>query len=114
MSLTELQDARVSIVGARGAGIGKAAARPAAAYGARLVIVDRDGDEADRVTSEIRASDGEAYSVQADITDDRQVQRMVTTAVERLGGIDGAFNNVGGSPSLVGEHLSKITKVEFT
>jgi NAD(P)-dependent dehydrogenase (short-subunit alcohol dehydrogenase family) len=87
-----LLDGRRAIVTGGGSGIGRATCRRMAAEGARVAVVDIDGDAADQVAKEV---DGLAYAV--DVTDYDALQRAVDDADERLGGLSTVFNNAGGS-----------------
>ena len=81
---------RSALVTGAGRGIGEAIARRLAAGGARVLVADIDGDAAARVAGSV---DGIAAT--ADVTDDAQVEAMVRTCTERLGGLDIAVNNAG-------------------
>ncbi|WP_246849211.1 SDR family NAD(P)-dependent oxidoreductase [Rubellimicrobium arenae] len=77
-------------------GIGKALAEGLAAYGANVAIVVQSSvDRAEAVASEIRAAGRQAMVVQADISDEAQVQRMVDEVVSEWGGLDILINNAG-------------------
>jgi NAD(P)-dependent dehydrogenase (short-subunit alcohol dehydrogenase family) len=62
------------------------------AEGARVAVVDVNGDSAEQVAKEI---DGHAYAV--DVTDYDALAGAVDDAVARLGGLSTVFNNAGGS-----------------
>jgi NAD(P)-dependent dehydrogenase (short-subunit alcohol dehydrogenase family) len=89
-----LKDKRAIVTGAAG-GIGRATAVALAAEGARVAVVDLQGDAAEQVAEEIRGSGGEAVAVTADVSAEADVQRVVETAVESFGGVDVVFNNAG-------------------
>lgn len=76
--------------GARGIGLGTA--RALARRGATLVVVDLDQGACDRAAAEL--GDG-AIGLAADVTDLGAMQRVVATAVERLGGLDVVMANAG-------------------
>ncbi|WP_326581989.1 SDR family oxidoreductase [Streptomyces sp. NBC_00481] len=87
----------VAVTGA-GRGIGRAVALGAAAEGARVVVNDYgvsvDGSEptssvAETVVKEIEAAGGEAVAVADDVSTMAGGQRVVDTAVEAYGRIDG-------------------------
>jgi NAD(P)-dependent dehydrogenase (short-subunit alcohol dehydrogenase family) len=86
-----LEEKGILITGAA-SGIGRATAIEAAAEGARLVLADVNDEQGEAVAAGI----GDAASfVHCDVTDEASVQAAVATAVERLGGLDGAFNCAG-------------------
>src|SRR5262245_25003343 len=79
-----------------GAGIGQAIAELFGREGARVVVADISPDG--RLTAErIGAAGGEAIAVQADLTERRDVERLVATVVARFGRIDILVNVAGGA-----------------
>ena len=87
-----LLDGHRGIVTGGGSGIGRATCRRMVEEGARVAVVDIDGDAAERVAKEL---DGLAYAV--DVTDYDELERAVRDAATRLGGISLLFHNAGGS-----------------
>jgi glucose 1-dehydrogenase len=78
-------------------GIGRSTAKRLAAEGA-AVIVNYVGSEeqAASAVSEIEGDDGRAISIQADVSNEQQVQAMFARAREELGGpVDLLVNNAG-------------------
>jgi NAD(P)-dependent dehydrogenase (short-subunit alcohol dehydrogenase family) len=94
-------------------GNGRATAILLAREGARVVVVDRDLASAEETVGMIRAEAGEASAVQADVTDDEAVRRMVVSVVERYGGLDILHNNVGASIMLGDATAAAITDEAF-
>src|ERR1051325_7130070 len=89
-------DHKTAVVTGAGRNIGEAIARELVARGGRVAVVDRDGGRAERVAGDLNQTrDGSALAVQADVTLDSDVQRMVTAAREQWGEIDILVNNVG-------------------
>jgi NAD(P)-dependent dehydrogenase (short-subunit alcohol dehydrogenase family) len=86
---------KVLIVTGASRGIGAAAARFFAVRGASVVLGARDEQALAAVVSEIGRVGGEATSVPTDVTDPDAVERLVMSALERFGRLDGAFNNAG-------------------
>jgi NAD(P)-dependent dehydrogenase (short-subunit alcohol dehydrogenase family) len=86
---------KVLIVTGASRGIGAAAARLFAARGALVVLAARDDQSLKRVVADIVREGGVAHAVPTDVTDGPAVERLVTTARERYGRLDGAFNNAG-------------------
>ena len=77
-------------------GIGKVVATRMAEVGADIVIFDVQKEKAQAVADEIAASTGRrtaAYEV--DVTDPAQVKAGIDAAAEKMGGLDGLFNNAG-------------------
>ena len=88
-----VQDKVVLVTGA-GAGIGRDLALGLAREGARVVVNDM-GDAAHAVVAEIRAAGGEALASLGSVADAIAAQRIVDSAVEHFGRIDGVINNAG-------------------
>ena len=77
-------------------GIGAAAARVFAENGYAVAVnYCQSHDAAERLSDEITASGGEAFTVQADISKADEVQRMVQTVYDRYGHIDVLIHNAG-------------------
>ena len=94
--MTDLKNKAVLLTGAS-TGIGAAVARALGAAGARVAVHYRGSrSEAEAVARDIEAAGGQAFVVQADITDTAAVDRMVAAVHERFGRIDVLINNAGG------------------
>lgn len=76
-------------------GIGAAVARLFATNGARIVLTDIDEATVDRVGHAIRGEGTETLAMGADISDERQVERLLIDGVNWLGGLDAAINCAG-------------------
>ncbi|WP_448203891.1 3-oxoacyl-ACP reductase [Azospirillum sp. sgz302134] len=75
-------------------GIGAAIARAFAAEGAMVVVnYLRNADAAQRVVEDCRALGGDAWAVQADVTDEAAVRAMADRVADELGRIDAVVNN---------------------
>ncbi len=85
---------RVALVTGAASGIGKAIATRLAAEGACVVIADLDLEKARAAAAEIGNEDV-AIGVQANVTDEDQVQAAVDAAVLAFGGVDLVVNNAG-------------------
>ena len=100
-----LDGKRVVITAAAGTGIGGALARRCLMEGATIVISDaherRIGETADALGEEFGTR---PEAVVCNVTDNSDVQALVSTAVDRMGGIDVWMNNAGlGGNGLVTE-----------
>jgi NAD(P)-dependent dehydrogenase (short-subunit alcohol dehydrogenase family) len=70
----------VCVVTGAGSGIGAGTAREFAALGASVAVLDRDGDAASRIASQIRQTGGKALDVMADV----QSEAEVASAAEKI------------------------------
>jgi 3-oxoacyl-[acyl-carrier protein] reductase len=87
---------RVAIVTGSSRGIGRAIAERLAANGARVVINYRGNEvAANEAVAQIKAGGGEAFAVQADVSDVAQVEALVDAAKKAFGRIDILVNNAG-------------------
>jgi meso-butanediol dehydrogenase/(S,S)-butanediol dehydrogenase/diacetyl reductase len=87
-----LLDGHRALVTGGGSGIGRATCQRMVQEGARVAVVDIDGDRATAVAKEL---DGFAYA--ADVTDYEALAAAVDDAAEKLGGLSLLFNNAGAS-----------------
>lgn len=95
---------RVAIVTGAGGGLGRTHALLLASRGAKVVVNDLGGsvsgdggslDAAAAVVGEIEEAGGEALANGASVTNARQVDAMVGSAMERWGRVDILVNNAG-------------------
>ena len=94
MDLTQRLAGRTCVVTGSGGSIGRATCLRFAAEGANVVGCDIVPEGAEETVKLVTAAGGTMISVHpADLTDKAQCERVVTTAVERFGAVDGLFNN---------------------
>jgi 2-dehydro-3-deoxy-D-gluconate 5-dehydrogenase len=86
---------RVAIVTGGNGGIGLGMARGLATAGAIIVVAGRNQEKSRYAVQELEALGGAAVAIEVDVTDEASVNRLVETAVERLGRVDVLVNNAG-------------------
>lgn len=107
---------RIALITGSSRGIGKSIALTMAREGAKIginYVADPDGrnlKDAETVAAEIVDMGGECLILQADVSDDTQVDMMVNTLVEKFGKIDILVNNAGIIRDIT---LKKMTKQDW-
>ncbi|MBE1594088.1 MULTISPECIES: SDR family NAD(P)-dependent oxidoreductase [Streptomyces] len=86
---------RVALVTGGGGGIGRATAHAFARRGARVAVLDINGDLAAQTLKEIKAIGGSAEVFIVDVSDAESVESAVGAVVDRFGRLDFAHNNAG-------------------
>jgi NAD(P)-dependent dehydrogenase (short-subunit alcohol dehydrogenase family) len=86
---------RVALVTGASSGIGRATAEAFAARGATVVAAARREEELASLVTEIEARGGTATAVRTDVSDTKDVERVVAHAMETYGRLDYAVNNAG-------------------
>jgi 3-oxoacyl-[acyl-carrier protein] reductase len=99
----KLENKRVLVTGSTG-GIGAGIAQKFAEEGSVVVINGRRAEAAEQVAASICEAGGRAIVAVGDLTSDEAVEKVVETAVSRLGGIDILVNNAAG-----GSHQNDLT-----
>ena len=82
---------KVALVTGGGAGIGAATAARLGSEGMTVVVVDLDGEAADRVAAGLEDS----LAIAADVSSEDDITRVMAAAVDRFGRIDAALLNAG-------------------
>jgi 3-oxoacyl-[acyl-carrier protein] reductase len=91
----KLED-KVAVVTGASRGIGRAIAERLAAEGAKVVVNHRaSADAAEEVVAAIKAADGEAVVLQADVSDFEQSRDLIQETIKHFGRIDVLVNNAG-------------------
>lgn len=102
---------QVAIVTGGASGFGAAIARRLSQGGAAVVVADLNAEGAQRLADELVAAGGRAIAVTCDVSQEADYRRMVSTAIEQLGGLHIVVNNAGtthkNKPAL------QVTEAEF-
>jgi NAD(P)-dependent dehydrogenase (short-subunit alcohol dehydrogenase family) len=95
---------KVAVVTGAGRGVGKATGLGLAQHGADVVVVARNREQIEAVAAEARAFGGKSIAVQADVTNESEIERMAERVDAEFGRADILFNNVGGGLFLLAEY----------
>lgn len=79
-----------------GSGIGQAVTLQLLKMGAQVFIIGRDVEKLKATEKLASKLPGKLFYSTADLRDPEQVKNVIQTAVQKLGKIDGLFNNAGG------------------
>lgn len=87
---------KTAIVTGGNRGIGNAITKELAAQGVIVAInFNANGASADSLVSEIKKAGGQAFPVQAEVSDRKQVDQMIRTVSNKTGSVDFLINNAG-------------------
>lgn len=86
---------KVALVTGGAMGIGRAACELYAQEGARIAVVDINGEEAAETVRRVESAGGEAMFIRADMGISADIAAMVDQTLRRFGRLDAAFNNAG-------------------
>ncbi|MBY5324591.1 SDR family NAD(P)-dependent oxidoreductase [Rhizobium johnstonii] len=93
--MTDRLKGKVAIISGGATGMGGAASKLFAAEGARVAIIDRNGDAAAETVKQIRDAGGEADCWTADVSDEAAVNAAVAGVEKRYGAVTVLFNHAG-------------------
>lgn len=91
-------EGKVVVITGASSGLGEATARHLSQLGAIVVLGARRIDRIAALAGELAGSTEKALAIQTDVTDSKQVQRLVDAAVKAYGRIDVMINNAGLMP----------------
>lgn len=86
---------KVALITGGTSGIGKVTALALAKSGAHVVITGRRAAEGEAVAKQIASHGVKGVFVQGDVTNEKDIEKAVNTAVGLTGSLDFAFNNAG-------------------
>jgi NAD(P)-dependent dehydrogenase (short-subunit alcohol dehydrogenase family) len=93
--MTDRLKGKIAIVSGGATGMGGAASKLFAAEGAKVAIIDRNGEAAAETVKDIRAAGGEADFWTADVSDETAVNAAVSAIEARYGAVTVLFNHAG-------------------
>ncbi|RAW13948.1 3-oxoacyl-[acyl-carrier-protein] reductase [Paenibacillus taichungensis] len=86
---------KVAIVTGGGSGIGQATAIRFAEHGAKVFMLDRTPENAEKTKQTIENAGGEAHVIECDISKPDNVQKAINQVAEQAGQLDIVFANAG-------------------
>ncbi len=102
---------KVVIITGGSTGLGKATAEKFAQEGYKVVISGRNAEKGNVVAEEITSKFGvDCVFIQTDITNESQVEKLVTATVEKFERVDVLVNNAGVAPFQGGELAQSSTE----
>lgn len=96
-----VQGKRVLVLGGGGAGIGRAIVRRLGDAGAAVVVADLQQDRAEEAAAELVERGAAAWPIWGDVRSANELEIMIGSAVDLLGGLDGLVTVVGGQVAFV-------------
>lgn len=103
----------VTVLTGAGRGLGKSLALGMAQTGTDLVLVARHPDQIEATAKEVRQFGVRALPVQADLTREEDICRMVEIAMNEFGQIDALVNNAGLNAGYVSYNFESIPANEW-
>ncbi|MRN52450.1 SDR family oxidoreductase [Paenibacillus monticola] len=94
MTNQKLKD-KVAIVTGGGSGIGRATVLEFARNGAKVIMLDRTVENAEKVRQQVEEEGGQAVVIECDIAEPQQVEAAVKQAAAQWGRLDIVFANAG-------------------
>ncbi len=104
-------EGKVALITGGGTGVGKAISLAYARQGAAIAVnYSRSHKEAQQTAQQIRAAGTRAMSVQADVSRDQDVRRMVAETCQQLGRLDILVNSAGTTTYVPHTDLDALTE----
>jgi NAD(P)-dependent dehydrogenase (short-subunit alcohol dehydrogenase family) len=86
---------KVALVTGAASGLGLATAKAFAEAGASVVLADWDEQQVEDAASHLANQGHRTLAIRCDVSDDAQVEAMITQTVAAFGQLDAAYNNAG-------------------
>jgi NAD(P)-dependent dehydrogenase (short-subunit alcohol dehydrogenase family) len=101
---------KVAVVTGAATGIGRGAAQVFAREGARVVVADLNVEGGNESVRLIKEAGGEATFIRCDVSNEGDVEALVSSIVSLYGSLDFAYNNAGVGPDGVRIPIAPITE----
>ena len=92
-------EGKFTVITGAATGIGQATAQLFAQEGAQVVIADLNEEDAQETVGNINSENGRAWFVRTDVSRAEDMEALMKSAAELMGGIDVIFNNAGAQRS---------------
>ncbi len=86
---------KISIITGGASGIGRALGEELARRGAKVILTDINAEGIEQVAASIRAAGGRANGKELDVTNARDVEKLIQETATEFGRLDYIFNNAG-------------------
>ena len=90
---------KTTVVTASSAGLGKAIAVALGREGANVVMCSRSQERIEAAAADVRDQGVEVLPLEVDVTNPDDIERLISSAVDRFGGVDVLVSNAGGPPA---------------
>ena len=105
--MTNRLDGKVVLITGAGSGLGREASQLFSSDGAKIAVVDIDGDRAEQTVKLVQENGGDALAITADVSKKDQITAAADQTAEHFGKLDVAWANAGvisrgGVPSVMG------------
>ncbi|MFB9276635.1 SDR family NAD(P)-dependent oxidoreductase [Cohnella cellulosilytica] len=101
---------KTAIVTGGASGIGEAIVRLFASSGAKVVIADWNGEDADRLAEQLRNAGADAAVLHTDVSKEAEVEELVRGTLQRFGQIDIVVNNAA---AIMPKYLEEFREEEW-
>src|SRR5438045_2607849 len=93
--MTRLMENKVVLITGGGTGIGRASALAFGKAGAKVVVSGRREAEGFETVALVEKVGGQGAFIQADVSKENDVEKLVNETISTYGRLDAAFNNAG-------------------
>jgi len=115
----KIMEGKVALVTGAASGLGLAAAKAFAEAGAAVALADWNEKAVQSASQQLAAAGHKTLAIVCDVSDDKQVEEMVSKTVAAFGRLDAAYNNAGVQNELAKaadqtrEDFDRVTGINF-